>query len=117
MVRTYRSVTEADTYQRSPHRGFRGVPDGADLFLDRDAIRQHFPWMHPDIVAVLHARRCGWFSGQQLGMYLLEEAKAAGKVASRVRRFMAGLNAIEGLKQAANFAEAWPPHLSMPAQR
>ena len=67
-VRTYRSTGEAAAYQRSPHRGFRGVPDGADLFLDRAAIRQHFPWMHPDIVAVLHARRCGRFSGQQLGM-------------------------------------------------
>jgi glycine/D-amino acid oxidase-like deaminating enzyme len=77
-VRTYRSVADAATYQRSPHRGFRGVPGGADLFLDTDAIRQHFPWMHHDIIAVLHARRCGWFSGQQLGMYLLEEAKAAG---------------------------------------
>ena len=77
-VRTYHSVHEAAGYRRSPHRGFRDVPNGADLFLDRDAIRQHFPWMHPEIVAVLHARRCGWFSGQQLGMYLLEEARAAG---------------------------------------
>jgi glycine/D-amino acid oxidase-like deaminating enzyme len=29
-------------------------------------------------VAVLHARRCGWFSGQQLGMYLLERARDRG---------------------------------------
>jgi hypothetical protein len=27
---------------------------------------------------VLHARRCGWFSGQQLGMWMLEQARAAG---------------------------------------
>lgn len=100
VVRTYRSVTEAATYQRSPHRGFRGVPDGADLFLDRDAIRQHFPWMHHDIVAVLHARRCGWFSGQQLGMYLLDEARAAGVqlVSGRVERVLeeaGGVQAVE----------------------
>ena len=100
VVRTYRSVAEASTYQRSPHRGFRGVPDGADLFLDRDAIRQHFPWMHHDIVAVLHARRCGWFSGQQLGMYLLDEARAAGVqlVSGRVERVLeeaGGVQAVE----------------------
>ncbi len=89
-VRTYRSLAEAAGYQRSSHRGFRGIPAGADLFLDRAAIRAHFPWMHDDIVAVLHARRCGWFSGQQLGMYLLEEARAAGVqlVGGRVERVM-----------------------------
>ena len=29
-------------------------------------------------MALLHARRCGWFSGQQLGMYLLERAREKG---------------------------------------
>ncbi len=98
-VRTYRSVHEAAAYQRSPHRGFRGVPDGADLFLDGDAIRLHFPWLHPDIVAVLHARRCGWFSGQQLGMYLLDEAKAAGVqlVSGRVMRVLQTAGVVEGV--------------------
>lgn len=102
VVRTYRSVSEASTYQRSPHRGFRGVPDGADLFLDRDAIRQHFPWMHHDIVAVLHARRCGWFSGQQLGMYLLDEARAAGVqlVNGRVERVLQESDAVNGVEVA-----------------
>jgi len=100
VVRTYRSVTEAATYQRSPHRGFRGVPDGADLFLNRDAIRQHFPWLHHDIVAVLHARRCGWFSGQQLGMYLLDEAKAAGVqlVSGRVERVLQESGGVEAVE-------------------
>jgi glycine/D-amino acid oxidase-like deaminating enzyme len=30
------------------------------------------------VVAVIHARRCGWFSAQQLGAFLLEQARAAG---------------------------------------
>ncbi len=77
-VRTYRSIADATAYQPSAHRGFAAHPDGADLFLDPLAIRLHFPWLAADIVAVLHARRCGWMSGQQLGMYLLEEARAAG---------------------------------------
>lgn len=107
-VRTYRTVAEAEAYVRSPHRGFRGVPDGADLFLDRDAIRQHFPWMHRDIVAVLHARRCGWFSGQQLGMYLLDEAKAAGVqlVSGRVERVLQAAGVVVGVEVACTDGRA-----------
>ena len=65
-----------------PHRpdGYAGMPDGADLIVDDTLIRRHFPWISPDAVAVLHARRCGWLSAQQLGMYLLEEARRHGGV-------------------------------------
>jgi glycine/D-amino acid oxidase-like deaminating enzyme len=79
-VRTYRSAADAAAYVPSAHTGYRDHPTGADLFLDRDAIRAHFPWLADDVVAVLHARRCGWMSGQQLGMWLLEEAKALGVI-------------------------------------
>jgi glycine/D-amino acid oxidase-like deaminating enzyme len=65
-------------YRPAPAEGWRDQPDGADLILDRDLLRTTFPYLSPDTVAVLHARRCGWFSGQQLGMLLLEEARAAG---------------------------------------
>jgi glycine/D-amino acid oxidase-like deaminating enzyme len=87
-LRTYRSVADAAAYRPSAHSGWQGHPDGADLFLDRDAIREYFPWLAPDICAVLHARRCGWFSGQQLGMLLLEQARAAGAtlLSGRVQR-------------------------------
>ena len=77
-LRVYRSHADALTYQASAHIGYRDHPTGADLFLDRDAIRTHFPFLAPDVVAVLHTRRCGWMSGQQLGMYLFDEARAAG---------------------------------------
>ena len=32
----------------------------------------------PPAVAIFHGRRCGWFSGQQLGMYMLERARDKG---------------------------------------
>jgi len=79
-VRVYRTRAESESYLPSRHRGYHDHPEGADLFLDRDAIRHWFPWLAPDICGVLHARRCGWFSGQQLGMHLLEEAREAGVV-------------------------------------
>ena len=63
-----------------PHRadGYADAPDGADLIVDGALVRRHFPWLSEGVVAVLHARRCGWLSAQQLGMYLLEEARRHG---------------------------------------
>ncbi len=58
--------------------GFEGQPDGADLLLDQALIQEHFPFVSDDTVALLHPRRCGWLSAQQLGMYLLQQARAHG---------------------------------------
>lgn len=77
-LRIYRTAAEARHYRPSRASGYVDHPEGADLFLDREAIRTHFPFLNENVVAVLHARRCGWFSGQQLGMYLLEGARDAG---------------------------------------
>lgn len=52
--------------------------DGADLLQDSALIRQHYPFVADDALALLHTRRCGWLSAQQLGMYWLERAKAHG---------------------------------------
>ena len=65
-------------YRPAPADGFEGEPAGSDVITDRALIRRHFGWLADDTVALLHARRCGWFSGQQLGMYMLERARAAG---------------------------------------
>jgi glycine/D-amino acid oxidase-like deaminating enzyme len=64
----------------------RASAEGADLFLDAAEIRRRFPVLAPDTLAALHTRRCGWLSAQQLGMLLLEQARAAGArlVAGRV---------------------------------
>ena len=53
-------------------------PPASTCSLDRALIRRHFPYVADDTVAILHARRCGWLSGQQLGMHLLEGARRAG---------------------------------------
>ncbi len=65
-------------YRAAPAEGFADQPDGADLLLSQGLIRQEFPFLSEEAVAVLHTRRCGWFSGQQLGMYLLQKARDAG---------------------------------------
>jgi len=65
-------------YRPAPADGFESQPTGVDVITDPALARRHFPYLAPDTLAVLHARRCGWFSGQQLGMYLLERAREAG---------------------------------------
>ena len=63
-----------------PHsaEGYAPALGGADLVLDPALIRQRFPFVTEDAVALLHPRRCGWLSAQQLGMWLLDEAKQRG---------------------------------------
>ncbi|MFN2137331.1 MAG: NAD(P)/FAD-dependent oxidoreductase [Candidatus Promineifilaceae bacterium] len=65
-------------YSAAASRSYREAPAGADYISDPRIIREAFPYLAPDIHAVLHARRCGWLSAQQLGMYLWEEARRGG---------------------------------------
>ena len=85
-----------------PHRtdGYEGAPGGADLIVEGALIRRHFPWISSDAVAVLHARRCGWLSAQQLGMYLLEEARRHGAffVSGRVDEVLAAGGRVSGAR-------------------
>lgn len=52
--------------------------DGFDLLSDTAAVRRRYPWLRGDVRAALLARRCGWLSAQQLGMWLLERARERG---------------------------------------
>ena len=71
----------------SPERGFDFPLTGADVITDTSLIRRHFPYLAPETVAVAHARRAGWLSAQQLGMVMLEAARARGvKIAERPGR-------------------------------
>jgi glycine/D-amino acid oxidase-like deaminating enzyme len=65
-------------YFPAPAQGFENQPTGSDLITDRALIRKHFPYLSDRTVAVVHPRRCGYFSAQQLGMYLLEQAREHG---------------------------------------
>jgi len=71
-------ATAASAYVPAAADGFDTPLTGADVITEPSLIRRHFPYLTPDTLAVLHARRCGWFSGQQLGMYLLEQAREHG---------------------------------------
>ena len=66
------------TYEPAPAEGYKDLPVGADLLFGSELIREQFPFVTEDVIAMLHSRRCGWLSAQQLGMYMLEQAKANG---------------------------------------
>ncbi len=74
-VRTHATAT-AD-YSPGPVDGLSD-DSGADLLLGPDVIHKHFPYLSDRAVAALHVRRAGWLSAQQLGIYLLEEARRLG---------------------------------------
>jgi glycine/D-amino acid oxidase-like deaminating enzyme len=74
-LRVHRTAA-GSSYVRSRERGARLT--GADLLLDPALIRSVFPYLSTKTCAVLHARRAGWLSAQQLGAILLEKARSNG---------------------------------------
>ena len=90
-------------YQAAPADGFEDQPTGTDVIADPTLLRRYFPYLAEDTVAVLHARRCGWFSAQQLGMYLLECAREHGVrfVGGRVERVDTTGGRVRGVQIAA----------------
>ena len=77
-LRIHAGLPNDPVYTPAQATGFEGQPAGIDLILDPRRIRHDFPYLSEKVVAVIHARRCGWFSVQQLGMYLLERAREHG---------------------------------------
>ncbi len=94
--------SSASNYAPSSAHGFTDGFDGTDLILAPEIIRNHFPELEQNVIAVLHARRCGWLSAQQLGMYLLEQAKAHG--VRYIRGEVTGVNVLKGAVQDVQVA-------------
>lgn len=101
-VRVYKSGWSSN-YQPHMPSGYHNAPQGADLILDRNLIRTHFPYLSSDVTAVLHARRAGWLSAQQYGMLLLEQAKAHGVrlLQDRVTGISKAAGAVDGVHLAS----------------
>ncbi|MCI0547942.1 MAG: FAD-binding oxidoreductase [Candidatus Rokubacteria bacterium] len=78
----------AGDYLPSAPQGVDTSLTGADVISEPALVRRHFPYLAPDTIAVVHARRAGWLSGHELGTYLLERARAHGVrlVEGRVER-------------------------------
>ena len=112
--------TEISGYRPADRHGFEDAPQGADLFVDGDLVRHQFPFLPGAIAGGVHARTAGWLSAQQLGMWLLEQAVAAG--ATFVRAEVTGVQASRdritgvdlsdiGVVATRAFVNATGPHL------
>jgi glycine/D-amino acid oxidase-like deaminating enzyme len=114
---------QVPAYQPAADSGFEDQPDGADLLIEPQLIHRYFPYLARDTVAVIHPRRCGWFSAQQLGMYMLEQARARGVelLEGKVVGVEIERNAVSGVRLAGrggeqvvstrNFVNAAGPYL------
>jgi sarcosine oxidase, subunit beta len=77
-LRVHRGQLDDPHFPAHVSEGYAPELGGADLVLAPSIIRQRFPFITQDAIAMLHPRRCGWLSAQQLGMWLLGEAKERG---------------------------------------
>ena len=107
-------------YQAHAPDGYRGQPDGADLFLGRHLINARFPCLTPLAAAALHVRKAGWLSAQQLGMYLLDQVRAMGGtiISGRVVAVDVAAGGVQGVRlsggehlECAAFVDAAGPYL------
>jgi glycine/D-amino acid oxidase-like deaminating enzyme len=57
---------------------WHAAPAGVDVLTHRDLIGRFFPQFDPAVSAVLHIRRAGDISAQQLGQFMLERHRSGG---------------------------------------
>lgn len=72
-------------YEPSDPEGIATPRDGADLIADASAVNRLFPFVTPEAVGLLHARRCGWLNARALGCWLLERFREVGGAVVRGR--------------------------------
>ncbi|NND92035.1 MAG: FAD-binding oxidoreductase [Granulosicoccus sp.] len=88
----YHDDTTAQHYQRATGPHWQGVAPGVDILRNQDLIRATFPSYSTDIRTLIHVRRGGDISGQQLGMIMLEylKEKGVGRVSGTVQSIRSG---------------------------
>lgn len=67
----------ASAYVPAVSAGWQDAPEGVDVLQGQEMVRRHFPTFDTEVSTVLHIRRAGDISGQQLGSLMLEEIRAA----------------------------------------
>jgi glycine/D-amino acid oxidase-like deaminating enzyme len=68
----------ASTYTPAESADWRTAPGGVDVIQDRRLIERCFPGFDREVATVLHIRRAGDISGQQLGSFMLECIRERG---------------------------------------
>jgi hypothetical protein len=66
------------SYQAPVSSDWTQAPDGVDVLSNRQLIRRTFGSFSKEVANVVHIRRAGEISGQQMGQYMLERIRDAG---------------------------------------
>ncbi len=74
----YHDDARGSHYERPVHADWQGVREGVDILRSQELIRAVFPSYAEDIQSIVHIRRGGDISAQQLGMFMLEHLKSVG---------------------------------------
>lgn len=77
-LRAHRGRPDDPAFPETPYDRLDRRLAGADFVSGRTLLHHRFPFLSEDLVAMLHPRRCGWLSAQQLGMWLLERGSQQG---------------------------------------
>lgn len=65
-------------YQAPLLSDWEAAPEGVDVIQSKDLIRHTFPSFDNEVANVLHIRRAGDISSQQMGQFMLERIKECG---------------------------------------
>jgi glycine/D-amino acid oxidase-like deaminating enzyme len=85
------------TYQSSVSADWQNAPDGVDVLQHQSLIRENFPTFDREIQTILHIRRAGDVSGQQLGSFMLEHVRSHNGVLLSGRR-------VVGIERSGGFS-------------
>ncbi|MES0884856.1 NAD(P)/FAD-dependent oxidoreductase [Roseibium sp. SCP14] len=70
----------ASAYKPASRPGWEEAPEGVDILSGRSLISRYFPSYSEEARNIIHIRRGGDISGQQLGMFMLDFLKEKGAV-------------------------------------
>ncbi len=90
LIRVHES--ESSAYSTPQSADWESAPSGVDVLANPALIRRVFPGLSREYNNVVHIRRAGDISGQQLGQYMLERIRDAGgkRISASVERIDAG---------------------------
>jgi len=80
---------DANNYEPPTSADWAAAPTGVDILRNQQLIQNTFPSYDKDVQTVIHIRRGGDISAQQMGMHMLEFVKEQG--ASRVTATVIGI--------------------------
>ncbi len=83
----FRNDSSPGSYEPPISADWQQAPDGVDVITNKSLIRDTFLSFSKDIANVIHIRRAGSISSQQMGQYMLEQIQEAGgkRVSATVR--------------------------------